>query len=449
MLHKIKTYIEQHHLLKPNGKYIVGLSGGADSVCLLLVLRKLGYHVEPVHCNFLLRPGECDRDEDFCVSLCDSLGLNIHIAHFDTREYAAAHKISIEMAARNLRYDYFGQLRQALGADDIAVAHHANDNVETFLLNVLRGTGLHGLQAIRPRNGHVVRPLLCVSRQEIEQYLEGISQRYVTDSSNLMDDVQRNKLRLNVIPLLKSMTPAAEENILRTIRYASEAVKVLDSSLSRSVEECLRDGIVSIEALQRQPSPEYTLYAILSPCGFSTHQIEQIYASLSAKSGRAWHSKTHTLAKDRECFILGRTQAPLPELHIPMPSLYIYNVNHRLCIDLIERSDDFKPSKEPMEATLDAGKVEFPLTLRPVADGDRFHPYGMNGTKLVSDYLTDRKCNYFQRQRQLVLLDARGNIIWLVGERVSADTAVTDGTIKVLRLRYSKDDKEENNTDVQ
>ena len=219
MLNKISAFIEQHQLLRhDDAKYIVALSGGADSVALLLVMHQLGYRVEAAHCNFRLRGQESDRDEQFVAELCNKKQTPLHIIHFDTVAYAKLHQVSIEMAARELRYRYFEQLRQDIGADDVCVAHHQDDAVETLLMNLLRGTGIHGLTGIRPRNGHIVRPMLCVTRAEIVGYLDSAHQPYVTDSTNLVPDVVRNKIRLNVIPQLLALNPSASQNIARTAR---------------------------------------------------------------------------------------------------------------------------------------------------------------------------------------------------------------------------------------
>ena len=222
MWSKVETYIKKYNLLNTNDLYIIGLSGGADSVALLLMLKEGGFNVHAAHCNFLLRGAESDRDEAFCVSLCQQLGVELHRAHFYTRTYAESHHVSIEMAARELRYKWFEQLRQDIGAVGICVAHHRDDSVETVLLNLVRGTGLRGLTGIQPRNGSILRPLLCVSRAEIEAFLAEKGQEYVTDSTNLEADVQRNIIRLEVLPLLRRLNPAVAENIQRTAENLSE-----------------------------------------------------------------------------------------------------------------------------------------------------------------------------------------------------------------------------------
>ena len=442
MLNKVKTYIAQHNLLDTNKKHIVALSGGADSVCLLLIMRELGYDVHAAHCNFHLRGEESERDEMFCRELCERNDVPFHFTHFDTVSFAKLHKISIEMAARDLRYSYFEALRKAIGAEDIIVAHHKNDNAETFLMNIMRGTGIKGLEGIKPRNGAVVRPLLCVSRAEIEEYLRKHGQNYVTDSTNLVADVVRNKIRLNVIPMLEEIMPATSENIIKTIHNVMEASKMLDAAVKTSMGECVtKNGdilCIDIDKLKQQPSPEYVLFMILSPLDFTSSQISQIIGNLDGQTGKIWQSNSNTLVIDRGFLLVCNTMksGKTTQLSIPESGLYAIDENEKLSIGITECTETFVPSKEPYAITIDADRVTFPLKLRTVMPSDRFQPFGMKGSKLVSDYLTDRKRNYFQRQQQLVLEDFEGKIIWLVGERVSQAVAYTQKTIKILSVRY-------------
>ena len=216
--------------------HLVALSGGADSVALLLSLRALGYRVEAAHCNFHLRGEESDRDEAFCKLLCESKEVKLHLAHFDTRAFASLRRMSIEMAARELRYDWFRRLAHDIGAADICVGHHLEDSAETVILNLVRGTGIHGLAGIQPLNDGVARPMLGCTRKEIEEYLRRVGQNYVVDSTNMEEDAQRNKIRLSVVPLLCSINTAAQNNIARTAEYVGEACRVFDSAIEQSVE---------------------------------------------------------------------------------------------------------------------------------------------------------------------------------------------------------------------
>lgn len=440
---KIKKYIDAQNLLDKNTIHIVALSGGADSVCLLRVMLLLGYKIHAVHCNFHLRGEESDRDENFCKELCSKFDVPLHLAHFDTKAYAQEHHVSIEMAARDLRYSYFEQLRVAIDASDIVVAHHRDDNVETLLMNLIRGTGLKGLQGMKPRNGYIIRPMLSVSREEIVNYLTLLNQNYITDSSNLVDDVVRNKIRLNVIPLLKNINPAAIENITRTIQNISESAKIIDEAIRQGVKNCVKKegkyAIVKKSEIMSQPSPEQALFTILSPYGFSPRQIKQIHDNINVQSGKTWCSSDWTIAADRESFIIGKNISEDYGIPIKIPETGIYNIykeGEQIIVSECIRDEDFIPSKDAFYATIDANKVTFPITVRGKRHGDRFRPFGMKGAKLVSDYMTDKKRNYFQRIRQLLVEDANGNIIWLIGERVSQKVVCNVDTIKVLTLRY-------------
>ena len=422
MLSKVKDYIKQHNLLNSNDLYIVALSGGADSVALLLFLDEMGYQVHAAHCNFHLRGAESDRDEAFCESLCLQKNIPFHRIHFDTLTYAETHHVSVEMAARELRYGYFEQLRKDIGASGICVAHHRDDSVETVLMNLIRGTGLRGLTGIQPRNGVVLRPLLCVSRQEIEHYLHERGQKYVTDSTNLVADVLRNKLRLQIIPLLQTLNPAAIDNILRSTEHLAEAQLVLDSIFYK-----LKDvKQLYFSKLEEFGSREYALYEWAKQYGFNGTQVKDM---LTAETGSVFSSSMgYDLLVDRDSYLVEPILKPYKEVRIPEEGTYILDEITKIKV----RKCPAYVSKNPSVATLDAQKVAFPLTVRRVEEGDRMQPYGMRGSKLLSDLMTDCKLSLFDKRRQLVVVDAQGVVIWAVGLRVSQQVAVTDHTSEVL-----------------
>ena len=441
MLNKVSDFIAKHQLLSPDDLHLVALSGGADSVALLLILQQLGYRIEAAHCNFHLRGEESDRDEKFVKSLCKKRNIPLHLIHFDTKEYASLHQVSIEMAARELRYGYFRQLCQDIGASSVCVAHHRDDAVETLLMNLLRGCGIHGLTGIRPKNDFIVRPLLGVSREEIEQYLHSIGQDYVTDSTNLVNDVLRNKIRLEVLPLLKTLNPKASENIEKTALYLSEAEKIFNESIATQKAEFIQSvsnrfpQTVAIPSLLHLPSPEYFLHEWLSPYGFNTQQTEQIYSQLKGESGREFLSSSHTLVIDRDTLILAPHQAPMKTMKIPEEGTYRYDESTRF---EVKQSSDLSISKSPDCVTLDADTVQYPLTIRPVETGDRFCPFGMVGHRLVSDFLTDCKLSILDKRRQLVVTDRDGQIIWIVGLRSDNRFRVIEKTSKIIRLTRIK-----------
>ena len=434
---KVAAFIREQKLLDKGKRYLVALSGGADSVTLLHILLQLGYEVEAVHCNFRLRGDESDRDEAFVVSLCQRLCVALHRIHFDTRTYAGLHQMSIEMAARELRYSYFEQLLHDIGAEAVCVAHHRDDAVETLLMNLMRGAGIHGLTGIRPRrdDGKVVRPLLCLSRQEIEKYLDSIGEDYVTDSSNLVADVRRNQIRLNVIPLLEQIFPLASEKIALAANHLAEVERVYDFSMESAKKRLWHDNSIAIDELLAEASPKTVLYELLRPMGFSSVIAGQLFNSLyTASTGRIFSSDSHDAVIDR-CRIVVTPRQPQPKpLSLPEPGLYRFGNDAHIRVTIAEGAEI---SREPLCATLDADKVGFPLTVRPVQRGDRFIPFGMKGSRLVSDYLTDRKLPLTEKRRQLLVTESQGDIVWLVGHRTDHRYRIDDTTRHTLKLEMS------------
>ena len=427
MLSKVKDYIKKHKLLSLSDLYIVALSGGADSVALLLLLDEMGYKVHALHCNFHLRGEESDRDERFCEDLCLKKNIPFHRIHFDTLMYAETHKMSVEMAARELRYRYFEQLRKDIGAEAICVAHHQDDTVETVLLNLVRGTGLRGLTGIQPRNGAILRPLLCVTRTEIEAYLATKQQDYVTDSTNLETDFVRNKIRLQVVPLLRQLNPAVSENIVRTAEHLTEAQKVLDAV----VDTYKGSNQLDLCALQQVGSAEYIVFEWLKQYGFNGSQVQQ---AISAETGSIFSSPTgYEVLKDRDRLLVEPTIMAFTPIRIPEEGTYVLPDDRRLNV---RRSNPFV-SKDSHEATLDARQVRFPLTVRRVEEGDWMIPYGMTGRKLLSDLMTDLKMSLFDRRRQLVVVDAQGAVVWAIGLRTDHRCRVTDATKEVIAIKIN------------
>lgn len=344
---------------------LVALSGGADSVYLLLWLLNQGYNIQAVHCNFHLRGEESDRDEEFCRQLCERKGVKLHITHFDTKAYAAEKKVSIELAARQLRYDYFEKLRQEIAADYIAVAHHKDDQAETILNNIIRGTGVKGLCGMKPQNGRIIRPLLDISRKDIEDKLKEWGETFVVDSTNLEDDATRNKIRHNIIPLLKEINPQAVDNICRMAEHLSETA---------AIEEQHYEAQKALFEANKQEEICFTegfLHYLLSPIGFNATQIKNILAALNQPETKVFTSKTHIVDICRK-------------------RLYVSE----------NKSDTFEPFHDE----------EGNLHRRP-QPGDRFQPKGLKGTKLVSDFLNDKKLSPPQKRNVIVVENNSGRII--------------------------------------
>lgn len=433
MKYRVKQFIETNQLMDSRKLYLTGLSGGADSVALLLILRELGYNIEAAHCNFKLRGEESERDEEFVRELCLNKSVPLHVIHFETKEYALLHKVSIEMAARDLRYGYFRQLCKDIGADGVCIAHHRDDAVETLLMNLFRGAGIHGLTGIRPKNDVVVRPLLCLSRKEITEYLDSIGQDYVTDSSNLTDDVLRNKIRLHVLPLLEEIAPGATANIDKTANFLREAEKVYQTEIDSELENV--NYTVSVAKLMQLPSPSAFLHEWLLPLGFNSSQTEQLLTAVHGESGRVFSSATHTLVINRGNLIVEPKGQLMKSIKIPEAGTYRYDDS---TLFKVEITVELEISKSADVATVDSGKVKFPLTIRPVRSGDSFIPFGMKGRKLVSDYLTDRKLSVLQKHRQMVVTDATGKIVWIIGYRTDNRFRVTGTTNSILRISIKR-----------
>ena len=423
----IQRTIERGGLFAPQSKLLVALSGGADSVALLRVLLQLGYPCEAAHCNFHLRGEESNRDEAFVRTLCQSLHIKLHVVHFDTLAHAKEHQQSIEMAARELRYTWFSSL---LKADDslkhIAVAHHRDDNIETLLINLLRGTGINGLTGIPSVNGPIVRPMLEVSRTDILDYLLHLGQGYVTDSTNLEDDYLRNKIRLNLLPMLEELNPSVRKTLADTIRHLKGVShtyrQAMDAQLEGLVQKVSADEMQAriADVLSLQASENF-LYEWLYPLGFNPSQIADIHQSMRAnQSGKRFLSKEWEVLRDRDLLLVRRSDTACA---VPV-----------LDVSVTDYDASFQIPASPEVACVDADLVELPLTVRRWESGDTFVPFGMKGKKSVCKYMTDRKFTLFQKENQYVVL-SKGQVVWLVGERLDNRFRISGTTRRVCIIR--------------
>ena len=419
---------------------LVALSGGADSVCLLLGLRVLGYNVEALHCNFELRGAESDADEAFCRRTCRANAIPLSVRHFRTKSYAQRRGLSIEMAARQLRYEWFREMQESRSAAAVCVAHHRDDNIETMLLNLVRGTGLRGLagmQADSMQGGlRILRPLLSVSRQEIEAWLESRGQSWVTDSTNLQEDAAlRNRLRLDVIPQLYIMNARVRETLQADIQRFAEAEKLYEKAVRLELQELVSaDGSMAISSLQSSLAPRTLLHEWLYPYGFKSAQISEVYDNLEGESGRIWQSPTHRLLRDRGRLVVQSAQEHQGEVVLPLEGPF----HSATGLTLFVRRQAVSPStfvipRDRSIACFDLEKLELPLTIRRVGEGDRMQPFGFSGTRLVSDIMTDQKLSLFEKEQQLVVLSGQ-RIVWLVGLRVGAGAEVDATTRHAMTL---------------
>ncbi|HOV71654.1 MAG TPA: tRNA lysidine(34) synthetase TilS [Dysgonamonadaceae bacterium] len=437
MIEKVRNYIKENRLLDPEDRVIVGFSGGMDSVTLLDVLLSLGYHCVAAHCNFHLRGEESERDAAFVKQWCEHIGVEMVSVDFDTYRYATTHKISIEMAARELRYEWFEDMRKQHHANVIAVAHHRDDLVETVLLNLIRGTGIRGLTGISPKNNSIVRPLLCVSRDEIEAYVDERKLPFIFDSSNSDDVFVRNFLRLNIMPLLEKINPSVKNAMYRTARHVGEAKKIYDYYVETQKKAIFVDNQIDIEKLKATLSPAVMLFEILTPLGFNASVIEDISQRLDSTPGKVFYSDNYRLIKDRSKLILEK----IADKKLQQEEYTIDKVSQEIT-DPIRLKISFLSgyttiNKDPRFLYADADKLSFPLTLRKWQSGDWFVPFGMRGRKKLSDFFTDRKFSLADKENAWVLSSGE-NIVWIVGERPDERFKVTESTENVMVVEFIK-----------
>ena len=434
---KIGQFIQKKINVSSGARLILGVSGGVDSVVMLHVLSSLDYKCVVAHCNFHLRSEESNRDEAFVKALAESFRLPFLKTDFDTREYARQQKISIEMAARDLRYAWFEKIRKEQNAEAIAVAHHADDSVETFLMNLMRGSGLRGLKGIEPINGNVIRPLLCCTRGEIETYARVNKLKSVFDSTNSNTDFLRNKIRLELLPMLAEFNPSIRQTLTETIGRMQGAWKVFENNIEKITRENTfrQNGYlyIDIQKLQRQPDVNTVLFELLQPYHFHTDVVNQIVENLQDTSGARFQSDGYVLIKDREYLILSEEKRRNDfETEISEGNIEIKTPIH-LFFNKKEKKDDFNISKTKEAVHVDFDKLRFPLTLRVWRAGDIFYPFGMTRSKKVSDFLIDEKVNVLEKQHTYVLLSGN-DIVWVVGMRVDNRFRVTNETKNVFEI---------------
>lgn len=437
---KVEDTIIAHSLFSHNATILVALSGGADSVAMLRILKQLGYNCKAMHCNFHLRGEESDRDELFVRSLCNETATQLLVMHFNTKEYAEQNKMSIEMAARELRYGWFEECVKNKEGDTVAIAHNSDDCVETFLLNLTRGTGLNGLKGMKIKNGNIVRPLIKCSRDEITDYLKSIRQEYVTDSTNLQNEYTRNKIRLDIIPLFEKINPSFKQSVLDTAERLAEAAAIYDKAIAKSKTEVMTGNCIDIEKLKAQPSPPTLLFELLHPIGFNSSQINDILKSLDGQPGKKFISKDFEVTKDRDLLIISPASRQ-EETTVALEETTFFTKG-KLKSTTIVKNPDFTISKDKNTALLDKAKIKGSLRLRRWRHGDSFVPLGMKGKKNISDYLTDRKFNLNEKEKTYVITDDE-NILWIVGERIDDRYKVTEKTKEITIISLTPKESKE------
>ncbi|MCD6333031.1 MAG: tRNA lysidine(34) synthetase TilS [Bacteroidales bacterium] len=435
---RIRIFFQDHQISNKHTSLLVTVSGGIDSVVLLDLLVTEGFDLRVAHCNFSLRGSESDQDELFVKNLAFQYQVPFHSKRFNTSRYAKERGISIEMAARDLRYQWFEELRNEQNCDWTAVAHQAEDQVETLFINLTRGTGLKGLSGISEVSGHIIRPLIKTYRLEIEQYAAERNLSWREDRSNSEVRFHRNRIRNEILPLFEKINPSVKKTLLDNISHLEQARQFVETVICKIRNEITFESestvSISIEAIKEYPPEAFILFELLQPYGFKSDQIEAIAHALNGISGKQFFSSTHRLVKDRDFLIVSPLQKELfQSFYLDKEEGAIHNP-----IDLqwhVITSDQAIISSDSNQAFLDAEKIRWPLCLRKWKPGDRFYPLGMKHKKKLSDFLIDEKIGITQKET-VWILESNGEIIWVIGHRIDHRYRVTSQTQKVLVLIF-------------
>lgn len=432
---RVKEFIEESDLLNKNDIIIVGTSGGADSIALLDILFSLGYQCIVAHCNFHLRGQESYRDEYFVEKTAAKYNMQYLVANFDTKKYIEEESISLEMAARELRYAWFEKIRNEYNANKIAVAHHQDDSIETVLINLIRGTGIRGLTGISPINGYVVRPLLAISREDIINYLEYKKLDFVEDSTNKEDIYTRNKIRLNVIPLLKTINSAAAESIAKTSHNLAQVERIYNSYISKVKDEIFENNIIDINRLLQEEEPYTVLFELLYPYGFNSSTIKNIYDSVNSQAGKIFYSEEYQLVKDRTNFILTTIGKKEKISYSIEKDQTFISKPVKLELESIKNISEVNFYDDSNVIYIDNSKIDYPLIIRRWVNGDKFIPFGMKGHKKLSDFFVDNKLSIVEKENIYLLCTSSNKIIWIIGKRLDDRFKISDKTRDCLKIK--------------
>ncbi|MEE1963577.1 tRNA lysidine(34) synthetase TilS [Allomuricauda taeanensis] len=434
MLEKFKKHVDLNLPFLKGKRLLVACSGGVDSVVLAHLTQRSGLDMTLAHFNFGLRATESDGDEDFVRRLAEQLGVEVLVKRFDTEAYAEKNRGSIQMAARDLRYQWFQEVLEKEGFDFLVTAHHADDNVETFLINLSRGTGIEGLLGIPEVNGKTVRPLLVFSQEEVMAYAQAEHILWREDSSNTSNKYLRNRIRHEVVPKLKELHPTFLQNFMRTQSHLLQTHVLMDNYIqtikAKLFEENGGSITIDIGELQRlQPTAAY-LYEIFKAYGFT--EWDDVHHLLTAMSGKEVVSKTHRLVKDRQHLILSELES------IPKRSYLIFENEEQPDLPLNLNLEDVNSIEKSGQNTIfmDKEKLNFPLVLRNWEKGDYFYPFGMQGRKKLSKFFKDEKMDVVSKEKQW-LLCSDNDIVWVVGKRADERFKVEDSTRQIVKITWA------------
>ncbi|MFC7357486.1 tRNA lysidine(34) synthetase TilS [Jejudonia soesokkakensis] len=432
MLQDFKKHINASFSFLKGKRLLVACSGGLDSVVLTYLLKHSDFDLALAHCNFSLRASESDSDEDFVVTLADKLSIPVFTETFQTKQFAKDHKVSIQMAARQLRYDWFSQLLKSTHYEYVVTAHHADDALETFLINLSRGSGLRGLTGIPEINENIIRPLLPFSKAQILAYAKKENLYWREDSSNAASEYLRNALRLHVIPFLKETNSSILDALQKTQRNLRDSESLIQDYMSLVYNLVITENFdgysIHLQKLLELPNTEALLYELLSPFGFT--DFTALSALLTAQSGKQIFSETHRILKDRDVLLLTEVIKDVEELSVTIPKK---TSKITTPIPLHFEIVDNRVLSNDATIFVDYDKLQFPLTLRKWKEGDSFQPFGMQGKKKLSKFFKDEKVSLVAKEKMYVLCSGN-EILWVVGMRMDDAYKVTPQTQKILKI---------------
>lgn len=424
-------------------RVLLAVSGGLDSMVMTRLFSLSGKNFGVAHCNFKLRGADSDLDEQLVKKTALMLGVSFYSAAFDTAEFARENKMSLQEAARELRYQWLQEIAFEHRYDLIATAHHLDDSIETMLINLIRGTGIAGLTGIPEKRGNIIRPLLFATRAQIEAFASQQNTAFRTDQSNLHDKYLRNRLRLHVIPLLKEMNPDFNECMADFFERMKATQFVLKTLTQQHKDECITEesaGIsISLKKLMTLPRPDFFIYEFLKDYGFSFQVCTDLYKSLEGQPGARFLSKTHEAIKDREKIFVKPLVPELPdtEIYIDDKTQNLQTGHAVFTFQKMQAMAQIEINQSHEVAMLDYDRLVFPLILRKALPGDRLQPLGMKGSKKISDLLTDMKVPLHEKREARVLVSA-GEIVWLAGYRISEKFKIRKKTAKVFVAKMSR-----------
>lgn len=448
MIHEFLTFIQTNNLLTANDKVLVAVSGGPDSVALMHLFTKTNYYFEIAHVNFKLRDDESDTDAEFVRLLAAQYAIKLHIVEFNTTLHAKEQKISVEMAARQLRYNWFNQLCLENNLTKIAIAHNNSDSVETMLLNLARGTGLKGLLGIKIKNKNIIRPLVFATRDKIETYLKTNNIPFKTDSTNLQNIYHRNKIRNQITPLFETINPSFKKTMYNNAANLLQTYKALNQVIKKAKKKSLivdnNHITINLSLLKKFKPVNYYLYEILFPYGFNPHQTNKILKAAETQSGKKFLAPKYVLITHNGNIIIQKRKNAAKKIHWYFPEEF-----NKITLNLVENKQttiekiilpiqqtNYKQNTNNNIAFIDNRKLRYPLIIRKWNSGDYFYPLGMQSKKKLSDFFIDSKLSIIDKKK-VTILESDGKIVWIIGFRLDNRYKITQSTTDVCKIVIS------------